>query len=77
MGAGVKTAKVRILVAISDDGGYAALGDSSLSSSKLKGALAEQVNSEGWIPPVIFHWVEVRLPVPPGANKKAIKGRLA
>lgn len=71
----MKTIKARILVAVTDDG-YAAEGDSLLTAKQLTAAMTERVNGEGWGAPIIYHWVEVDLPLPAKTRRAPIKGRV-
>ena len=106
----MKTVRVRVLVAVTDDGTYLAQGGTPFKGrlndprfgERMRGTgnfaelisrrfaiackrcglnakTAEAEMSEGihhhMTPPVVYHWIEADVPVPPPTERKPIKAR--
>jgi hypothetical protein len=67
----VRTARVRILVAITDDGCYVAEGYSDTTPKKLIDSMKETLHNH-MTPPIDFYWIEADVPVPAKLQPKTI-----
>lgn len=59
----MKTVRVRILVAITDDGTYVADGNSEVKPRDLIASMGESIHHY-MTPPVDYCWIEADVPVP-------------
>jgi hypothetical protein len=72
----MKTVRVRVLVAVTDDGTYLAQGSTPFKGP-FNAAAAEREMGEGihnvMTPPIVYHWIEADVPVPAPTERKPIK----
>ena len=67
----MKTARVRVLVAITDDGTYCAEGYSGTAPKKLIEQMNESLHHY-MTPPIEFHWIEAMVPIPAPLKPRTI-----
>lgn len=58
------TVRVRILVAVTDDGHYIAEGYGDTKPAKLIASMTQDLHHH-MTPPIEFYWIEADVPIPP------------
>ena len=59
----MNSVRVRILVAVTDDGAYVAEGYSDTKPRRLVRQMAENIHNH-MTPPIDFYWIEADVPIP-------------